>query len=65
MVVYAGGPIQMLEKQIEELIAKFPEEFFQRKKLVLKDRQKSFAGVGRFDLRNHPHGTFFLAKAGA
>jgi hypothetical protein len=40
----------MLEKQMEELIAKFPEEFFPRKKLVLKDRQKSFAGVGRFDL---------------
>jgi len=35
---------------MEELIAKFPEEFFPRKKWVLKDRQKSFAGVGRFDL---------------
>lgn len=40
----------MLEKQMEELIAKFPEDFFPRKKLVLKGRQKSFAGVGRFDL---------------
>ena len=35
---------------MEELIAKFPEDFFQRKKLVLKDRRKYFAGVGRFDL---------------
>ena len=40
----------MIEKQMEDLIASFPKDFFPRKDLVLKDRQKSFAGVGRFDL---------------
>jgi len=35
---------------MEDLIASFPKDFFPRKDLVLKDRQKSFAGVGRFDL---------------
>lgn len=40
----------MLEKDMEELIARFPQEFFPRKKLVLKDRQRNFSGVGRFDL---------------
>jgi len=40
----------MIEKQMEDLIASFPKDFFPRKELVLKDRQKSFAGVGRFDL---------------
>src|SRR5437879_4226021 len=40
----------MLEKLMEDLIAGFPKDFFPRKDLVLKDRQKSFAGVGRFDL---------------
>ncbi len=40
----------MLEKDMEELIANYPEDFFPRKKLILKDRQRNFPGVGRFDL---------------
>lgn len=40
----------MLEKDMEDLIAKYPNEFFPRKKLTLKDRQRTFSGVGRFDL---------------
>jgi RecB family endonuclease NucS len=35
---------------MEDLIAAYPEEFFSRKQFVLVGRQKSFAGVGRFDL---------------
>jgi RecB family endonuclease NucS len=35
---------------MEDLIAAFPGDFFHGKKLILKDRQKSFHGVGRFDL---------------
>ncbi|MGD0497318.1 MAG: endonuclease NucS domain-containing protein [Bryobacteraceae bacterium] len=35
---------------MEDLIAAFPEEFFPRQGLVLKGRQESFEGVGRFDL---------------
>jgi endonuclease NucS-like protein len=40
----------MLERQIEDLIAAYPEEFFPGHTLVLKKRQGVFAGVGRFDL---------------
>jgi hypothetical protein len=40
----------MNEHDMEELLAKYPEEFFPRKVLKLKGRQESFAGVGRFDL---------------
>lgn len=40
----------MIEHEMEELIARFPEEFFQRKLLKLKGRQETFPGVGRFDL---------------
>jgi hypothetical protein len=40
----------MLESQMEELIAKYPVEFFPRKLLTLTGRQGSFSGVGRFDL---------------
>ena len=40
----------MTEREMEDLLAQFPSDFFPRKTLVLKDRQKSFAGVGRFDL---------------
>ena len=40
----------MLERQMEDLIAKFPEEFFPGKGFVLTGRQRSFHGVGRFDL---------------
>jgi hypothetical protein len=35
---------------MEDLIAKYPYDFFPRRKLILKDRQGSFQGVGRFDL---------------
>lgn len=40
----------MRESEMEELLATYPDEFFPRKILVLKGRQTSFAGVGRFDL---------------
>lgn len=40
----------MLESVMEELIAKYPMDFFPRKSLTLKGRQGAFAGVGRFDL---------------
>ena len=40
----------MLEKDMEELIARYSQEFFPRKKFILKDRQRNFPGVGRFDL---------------
>jgi len=38
------------EAQMEDLIAKFPEDFFPGRNLTLQGRQKSFADVGRFDL---------------
>lgn len=40
----------MLEREMENLIASFPEDFFPGHQLVLKGRQQSFAGIGRFDL---------------
>lgn len=40
----------MNERDMEDLIAAYPAEFFPQNKLTLKGRQKSFAGVGRFDL---------------
>lgn len=40
----------MLEKDMEELLSRYPQDFFPRKKLELKDRQRNFPGVGRFDL---------------
>jgi hypothetical protein len=40
----------MTERQMEDLIAQFPEEFFRGLGLVLNGRQQSFAEVGRFDL---------------
>ena len=40
----------LLERQMEELIAANPDDFFPGRGFVLRDRQKSFAGVGRFDL---------------
>jgi RecB family endonuclease NucS len=40
----------MTERQMEDLIAQFPDEFFRGHALVLKGRQQSFAEVGRFDL---------------
>ncbi|MGO9270735.1 MAG: endonuclease NucS domain-containing protein [Terriglobia bacterium] len=42
----------MREKDMENLIAQFPDDFycFHGKGFVLKGRQQTFAGVGRFDL---------------
>lgn len=40
----------MIEREMEELLAGYPDEFFPRQSFVLKGRQQSFAGVGRFDL---------------
>jgi hypothetical protein len=40
----------MIERDMEELIARFPNDFFPRQQLQLKGRQESLAGVGRFDL---------------
>ncbi|MFN0172486.1 MAG: endonuclease NucS domain-containing protein [Bryobacteraceae bacterium] len=40
----------MTEREMEDLIAMFPSDFFPRRELVLKGRQGSFSGVGRFDL---------------
>src|SRR6266849_6687294 len=40
----------MIEREMEDLIAAHAEEFFPRHVLVLKGRQGSLAGVGRFDL---------------
>jgi hypothetical protein len=38
------------EWEMEELLAGYPEEFFPRRVLHLRNRQQPFAGVGRFDL---------------
>jgi hypothetical protein len=35
---------------MEDLIAKYPTDFFPQRDFVLKGRQESFVGVGRFDL---------------
>ena len=40
----------MIEREMEDLIASFASDFFPRRQLVLKGRQRSFSGVGRFDL---------------
>lgn len=40
----------MLERDMEDLIASHPNDFFPERGFELKGRQKSFAGVGRFDL---------------
>lgn len=40
----------MNEREMEGLLAAYPVEFFPRQSFVLKGRQQSFAGVGRFDL---------------
>lgn len=40
----------MIEREMEDLIAAHAEEFFPRRILVLKGRQGTLAGVGRFDL---------------
>ena len=40
----------MIEKDMEDLISAYPDDFFPHRNLVLVDRQGSFAGIGRFDL---------------
>ncbi len=40
----------MIEKDMEDLIASFPNDFFPRRHFVLIGRQQSFSGIGRFDL---------------
>jgi hypothetical protein len=40
----------MLEKEMEDLIAKYPTEFFSRRQIRLCGRQQPFDGVGKFDL---------------
>src|ERR1017187_4809910 len=47
-ILSIGAP--MIEKDMEDVIASFPDDFFPRKEFVLVGRQQSFAGVGRFDL---------------
>jgi RecB family endonuclease NucS len=41
----------MLERQMEDLIAAYPEEFFPGKGFELRGRQGYLAEVGRYDLR--------------
>lgn len=40
----------MIEREMEDLIASYPDDFFPERGFELRGRQKSFAGVGRFDL---------------
>jgi hypothetical protein len=40
----------MIEKDMEDLISAYPDDFFPHRSFVLLDRQRSFAGIGRFDL---------------
>ena len=40
----------MLERDMEEMIARFPEDFFPGHGFVLTGRQQAFSGIGRFDL---------------
>jgi hypothetical protein len=40
----------MTEREMEDLIAAHPEDFFPRRGMVLRGRQRSFVGVGRYDL---------------
>ena len=40
----------MVERDMEDLIAAYPGDFFPRQRFVLVGRQQSFRDVGRFDL---------------
>src|SRR5258708_6091793 len=40
----------MLERDMEDMIAQFPEDFFAGHGFVLAGRQHVFPGIGRFDL---------------
>lgn len=52
----------MIEREMEDLLAGYPDEFFPRQSFVVKGRQQSFAGVGRFDLlfEDHFHTTILM-----
>ena len=53
----------MIEKEMEDLLAAHHEDFFPKKRLTLKGRQQSFAGVGRFDLLfEDEHGWLILME---
>jgi len=40
----------MIEREMEDLICAYPEEFFPRKELTFIDRQRLFPGVGKYDV---------------
>jgi hypothetical protein len=40
----------MNEREMEDLVCAYPEEFWQRKELKFVERQHAFPGVGRFDV---------------
>lgn len=42
--------VDMIERDMEDLIQAFPDDFFPDRGFKFKERQTSFAGVGRFDL---------------
>lgn len=42
--------LRIREEEMEELLAKYPEEFFPRRVLKLKGRQDTFPNIGRSDL---------------
>ena len=44
------GKDGMIERDMEDLMATYPTDFFPHHTFVLVERQSSFAGVGRFDL---------------
>ncbi len=53
----------MIEREMEDLIAAYPKEFFPRKDMVLKGRQGCLSGVGRYDLWfEDEHGTNVLME---
>ena len=51
----------MIELDMEDLIAEYPDDFFPTKGFKLKGRQQSFAEVGRFDLLFEDH--FYVQTA--
>jgi len=50
VILVPESPDLMIEKDMEDLIATYPDDFFPRRHFVLIGRQRSFAGIGRFDL---------------
>jgi hypothetical protein len=56
-------PFGVLEKDMEDLLAQFPEDFFPRNGLVFRARQQSLSDVGRFDLLfEDSHGSTILME---